>query len=325
MSLSGKKVAVTGATGFLGGALARRLVANGVQVTALVRSLDKAASLEKLGITLVQGDLTTPDSVRRAVAGSEIVFHVAAGMNGGYEEMYPATVTGTQNVVDAAAVEGIKRIVHVSSIAVYSLSYRGMITEDKPIIPGAYPYANTKALAEQIVLYSPIEYSIIRPAMIYGPGASLWTAGMFRLASMRPTPFVGDGSGSSHPIFVDDVVDMMYLLGEHPGAANQIFNCAPDPAPTWRAYLGAYQQLVQNDSWFALPVPLMAGIAAILMMFSPRKSFMRDMTESVGWLTSRNAYSMAKARDLLGWSPRTTLEQGIAQCAMWLRESGQLA
>jgi nucleoside-diphosphate-sugar epimerase len=151
----------------------------------------------------------------------------------------------------AAAQAGVRRVVHVSSAGAYGFRPRGDISEDVPLEPARAAYGISKAEAEDVVrkvaLEQELDYGIIRPGFIYGPRSRIWTAGLFRIARRKPTIFVGDGSGSILAIHVDDVVDLMTVLALHPAAARQAFNCTPDPAPTWREFLGAYAALAGHD------------------------------------------------------------------------------
>ncbi len=321
--LTAERIFITGATGFLGGYLAPRLIAEGARVMALARSEAKAAKLKEQGVEITLGDLLDLDSLRRGMRDCQIVIHMAAALDGSYEEMYPATVTGTQNVMIAAADAGVRRVVHVSSIAVYGLLARSLYAEDTALARAEYPYVTTKQLAEekvqQIGVDRRLEWAIIRPGMIYGPRAGLWTKGLFQLASLRPTPFIGNGSGNAAPIYVDDVVEMLVRAATSDRAVNQIFNCVMDPSPTWREFIGAYQRLMHHSRWLSIPITPVYAAAAVIMLLAPRKTVLRDLPDGLNWLTHKKRYPMDKSRLLLGWEPQVSLDEGIARCGQWLR------
>ncbi|MCC6803601.1 MAG: NAD(P)-dependent oxidoreductase, partial [Anaerolineae bacterium] len=153
-------------------------------------------------------------------------------------------------------------------------------------------------------------------------GSVNWTGQLFRLARRNPTPFVGDGHGSVFPIHVDDVVDMTVTAAGHPAAANQIFNCTPDPSPTWREFLGAYSRLAGHDGWLAIRPSVLTPFAALVRLVSPRVSRARDLPDLLRFTQRDITFKMTKARDLLGWQPQVDLETGVAGCAEWLREQG---
>ncbi len=328
MSLQGKTVLVTGATGFVGGALARRLGTDGAYVKALARSPEKGRFLRDVpNVEIIQGDITDAGRVDAVTHGCNIVFHVAAALNGSLAHQHQVNVNGTRNVMLAAA--GVQRVVHVSSIAVYGYAASGNITEETPLNPGRVAYNRTKAEGERIVREigekRRVPYSTVRPGMIYGPRSNAWTLLLFRLARLKPTPFLGDGGGNPAPIYINDLIDLMLLMAEHPAAENEMFNAVNDPAPTWREFLGGYSQLAGHQAWLALPVwaaQLSAPLAELVMTLRGEP---QDVPALIPYVTGKRTYSMAKARELLGWQPKTSLEEGIQQCAPWLREKGLLS
>ena len=325
LPLTDQQVLVTGATGFLGGALALRLARDGVRVRALARSVHKAEFLRERSIEVFEGNVTDRAAMREAIQGCRVVFHVAASLGGSYAQQRAVNVEGTRNVVEAAAHANVERFVHVSSISTYGYNYRGDVTEEMTLAPGSDPYAITKAEGERVIRAADIPYTIIRPGMIYGPGAVNWVGRLFKVARLKPTPFVGSGLGSAFAIHVDDVVDLLITAATHPAAVGQVFNCTPDPSPTWREYLGRFSLLAGHDKWLAIPPALIYPFAGISMLLSAPYTMGRDLPDQVGFLTREITYRMAKAHDLLGWTPQIDLDTGIAGCVPWLREQGLLS
>jgi nucleoside-diphosphate-sugar epimerase len=329
MTLAGQTVLVTGATGFLGGALARRLLAEGAVVRALVRSPEKAASLRAAGIDVVQGDLSSADSMslRHAVEGCAYVFHAAASF-GNLAAQKAVNVEGSHALASASAAADVKRFIFVSTTLVYGYPAGGLIHEDSPKTRHDNPYIQTKQYAELVVraisAATGLRIAISRPGMIYGAGSENWTRMLFRVARMRPTPFVGDGRGSAFPIHVDDVVDHLIALALHPDADGQAFNCAPDPSPTWREFMRLYMRLAGHERWLALPYPLFKAGAAVIAPFARSNTLPRDLREIIPIFRVQTTYCMEKSRRVLGWQPRISLEDGVAGCAAWLREIGLL-
>jgi nucleoside-diphosphate-sugar epimerase len=325
--LIGSTAFVTGATGFLGGTLAHRLAADGVQVRALVRSPHKADFIRGVaGIELVSGDVTDAPKMRELITGCDFVFHCAAAF-GSNEQQQRVNVEGARLVMQAAVEAQAKRVISISSIAVYGYAKKGVLREDEPITPTANEaYSLTKAEAETVVreIAAQQSYTTIRPGMIYGPRAEQWTDRMFRLARIRPVFWVGDGSGSTFPVHVDDVVDMMILAAAHPAAHNQTFNCVHPDSVTWRDFLLGYAKLAGHQNWLGIPPALVAGLARIIAALSLPGSRTKAAPDVVSALYSQRSVDMSKARTLLNWQPKIDLKTGIESCVPYLRSKGWL-
>jgi nucleoside-diphosphate-sugar epimerase len=328
--LIGKTVLVTGATGFVGGVLARRLAAEKANVRALARSAERARRLDGVDrIQVVMGNLLDLDSLRAAMQGCQYVFHVGAELSGPFKLLRPANVDGSRHVMEAAAEQGVSRVVHVSTIGVYgSANDPAGMTEDRPLTPSPDPYSITKAEAENAVLETcqslGLSYSILRPGMIYGPGSWGWTARLYKLARNRPVLFFGDGSGLASTIFIDDLVDLLIQAAIQEKAHGQAFNAVFDPSPTWRQVLLGYARLAGHQSWLGVPVWLAKGLVKAAAFVASKDSMIKLAPVYIEVATSQRQLRMDKARDLLGWTPRVSLDEGIQRCKPWLREIGLL-
>ncbi|WP_461482126.1 NAD-dependent epimerase/dehydratase family protein, partial [Porticoccus sp.] len=171
-----KRAFVTGATGFVGGALVAQLVAAGWQVVALVRAHSDTARLPSPGVALVVGDICQPEGLADAMAGCSVVFHCAAltGVGHRIDDFYRVIAGGTDNLLGAARASGIKRFVLVSSVAVYELDGASRCDEQQPLLNSSIdPYGCAKIRAEAACLAAhrqgQFEVSIVRPVFIYGP------------------------------------------------------------------------------------------------------------------------------------------------------------
>jgi nucleoside-diphosphate-sugar epimerase len=325
---SGVPVLITGGTGFVGGALTRRLLAKGAAVTVLARNAAKAAPLAELGVTVVHGDLLHAEAVRTATHGAAVVFHIAALLGGTLAAQWRINVDGTRGLLQAALLAGARRFVHVSSIAVYGNLLPVRVAEDAPLAPGASPYGISKAQADRLVVRFGAEHglpvSIVRPGMIFGPGSHMWTANIYRLARLRPTPFLGDGAMPVPAVYIDDLVDLLLRAGRDSAAVGHAFNAVADPAPTWREYIGAFSALAGHDQWLAIP-PLVGRIAGgVAMLAAPRDSVVRDLPDMLERVIGPASFSAEKAKMLLGWQAATPVGEGVQRSAVWLREAGLL-
>ena len=326
---SGQTVLVTGATGFLGGAVARKLAEQGAIVRALVRRPNRDRYIRNVSnIEQVEGDLSKPETLKKAVESSDYVFHCAAQIGGKLALQRKINVLGTRNLAIAAADTNIKRFIHVSTIAVYGYQYRDTITEDTVQVPGKVPYNISKSEAEtalkNIAIQKDFSYAIVRPGMIYGARSGAWTLAMLRLAKLNPTPFISDGIGTAYPIHVDDLVDLMLVVGQQDNADKEAFNAVMKLQPTWREFLGSYMAMVGHDNWLSLPYWLVIRNAFFVDMVMQWMGETQDIRSLVPFVTSNSRYSMKKAKELLDWQPEISLEKGMKMTAAWLIEEGYL-
>lgn len=329
MTLNGKTALVTGATGFLGGALCHRLAAEGVHVKALARRPERDRYIRAIAnLDIVMGDITDEQRMGEIATGCDLVFHAAAATGGPLDHQRHTNVAGTGSVMNAAASSGVQRVIHISTISVYGYKNKGDVTEDTPPNPGHDAYHISKTEAEAVVrkigAAHGVSYAILRPGMIYGPRSNMWTRTLFQLARRKPTPFPGRGGGSAYPIYIDDVVDLAVTAALHPAAHNQTFNCTPDPSPTVREFLGAYSRLAGHNRWLSIPPALARLLAALIAITAPAHSPRKDAVDALALIQRRVTYKMDKAHDLLGWQPKVSLQDGVARCAPWLREKGLL-
>jgi nucleoside-diphosphate-sugar epimerase len=327
-NLSGETVLVTGASGFLGGVIVRQLSEAGVLVKALVRRPERDIYIRNLpSVEVIQGDITDAQRLKSIMLGVDRVIHSAAALGGSIGHQTQVNVEGTRNVAQAAAEQGIKRFVHISTISVYGYRNRTDVTEETPYNAGADAYHITKINAEKTLIdiaqQATMPYSIIRPGMIYGARSNAWTKTMFNVA--KRGVWIGDGSGSAYPIHVEDVAQMALIVATHPNAVGEAFNCTPDPSPTWREFLGGYAALAGRTRWIGIPPTLLRPIAPIIAFFAPKHAQAKDLPDLIPFVTNHISYKMDKSRQLLNWQPQIPLTEGIRRCEPYLREKGLLA
>ena len=231
MQLNQQSVMVTGATGFIGGRLVRRLVQEErASVRALVRNVDKADGLVSIGVEVEQGDVNDPDAIRRAMKGCEIVFHCAAVVHNFQatpDLLRRVNVEGTRNMLAAASAAGVGRFVHLSSIGVYGISPREGTEEADPQQLCGDPYCDSKIEAERLVLAQAeqkrLPVVIIRPANVYGPRSSFWTLGLLDMIKAGNIKLIDDGNGMSNHVYIDNLVDAVLLAVRNDTAAGEAF------------------------------------------------------------------------------------------------------
>jgi nucleoside-diphosphate-sugar epimerase len=184
-SITGKRIALTGATGFLGSHIALALQARGALVRGVVRTPSKGAWLEEQGIELVKGDLTNPTSLKEAFQGCQAVISNAAlavRKRASWDDFFEANVLGSNNVFEALSEAGVPRAIQISSVGVYKMGANGPITESTPLRNGFewdlslfttnWRYAATKSQGEQqaweIAADRGVAMTSLRPGPIYG-------------------------------------------------------------------------------------------------------------------------------------------------------------
>jgi nucleoside-diphosphate-sugar epimerase len=205
-------ILVTGATGFLGGAITRALVRRGDDVRALVRSGSDVRELGALGVPCATGDVLVPATLRAALEGCDAVIHCAGllGRAGARDEEYTRIHRGgIANVLAAARAAKVARVVHLSSPGILGPIAGPPATEDAPLHP-TNPYERAKAAAEEAVHAFEAEHGpaavMVRPEFVYGPG-DLHVLRLFQAIRRRRFFFIGSGNAVCHPTYVSDAVD----------------------------------------------------------------------------------------------------------------------
>jgi predicted dehydrogenase/nucleoside-diphosphate-sugar epimerase len=310
-------VLVTGAGGFLGGTLLRRLVSEGAKVRAAVRRVPKNPLP---GVDYVAGDLGDPEYVNVLVAGVDTVFHVGAAMKGWAADFQRGTVIGTRNVIDACLQSGVRRLVYVSSLSVleHAVQRAGTVTEAWPLEPHADrrgAYTQTKLEAEQMVLAAARDRGlpavIVRPGVIFGPGVEPSSpAGSFGMFGRWIV--VGNGSLPLPLVYVDDVVDALLLASSQTGIEGLLVNLVDPAEVSQRQFVAMAQASRPNVKAMYVPKPVLmtaaVGIEALGRALKRSVPLSRYRIQSIRPLAH---FDQTVARDRLGWTPRVGVAEGL--------------
>ena len=317
MNWKGKKVLVTGAGGFIGSHLTERLVELGAQVRAFVRynSRNDWGLIEWLPVHIrnelevVAGDFKDPGAVRNAVKDTEIVFHLGALIAIPYSYINPGDVVqtnviGTLNILNASKEYGVEKIIHTSTSEVYGTAQYVPIDEKHPL-QAQSPYAASKIgadkLAESFHLSYNLPVAIIRPFNTYGPRQSA--------RAVIPTIITQALSknevrlGATHPTrdfnYMEDTVEGFIKVAESPKSVGEVIN------------IGSGQEISIGD----LADKIVSLIDRDVEIVSDTARFRPEKSE-VNRLLADNS----KAKELLQWEPKISLDEGLKRTIEWISE-----
>src|ERR1700687_5230725 len=318
------KVLVTGATGLIGRNLVRRLMAKGERVRIFVRRQPPAEFMNDGNIEVFLGDLGDPAAVDRAVAGTEIVYHVGATMKGGAFDHERGTVCGTKNVVESVLRHGVDRLVYVSSLSCLHAAASGrgdIVTEDWPVEPspakrGAYTQAKTEA--EKIVCDAVrdrgLRAVLLRPGRVFGPGMTLLTP---EVARRMGNFFIilGDGTHELPLVYVDDVVNAIVLAAENSKFDGSVFHIVDETHITQNQLVHDYiLKNARNAKVIHLPLTFLYILAAGLEVLS--KVLKRSSPLSIYRVKSAMArlqFDCSRAEKEIRWQPLVGIACGLRE------------
>ncbi len=247
--LQGKRIFLTGATGFIGSRLAQCLTsAYGAQVQALVRRIGTAGSarLARLaGVRMVYGDILDPEAVNRAAEGCSVFVHCAIGTSGNPRQRKKVTIEGTRTVLDTACRQHVERFLYLSSASVHDPARSAEVIREECPVNGR-DLARQKVLAERLVRDYQQRHGlpvvIVRPTCVWGPFSPVWTVSAVQLIRQE-IPFLPmEGRGVANLVYIDNLVDAVVLALMKAEALGQTFLINDDEPGTWGQLYGAYAQ-----------------------------------------------------------------------------------
>jgi len=325
------RILVTGGTGFVGSHLVSRLVKKGELVRVLVRKNSNIDYLKKLNVEICVGDVTDKNSIKAAVEGVDLVYHIAALFR---QARFPdrvygeINVQGTQNMLEASYEEGVKRFVHCSTIGVLGHIANPPANETYPYNPGDV-YQRSKCEGEKIALkfFQDKEFPVVvaRPASVYGPG-DMRLLRLFKYVSSGKMVILGDGNPFYHLVYVEDLVTGFELCAQKENAVGQVYILGGDKYLTLNELIDLIAKVLEVSlSKIYLPVfpvkalSILCEKVCISLRIEP--PFHR---RRVDFFTKSRAFNISKAKKELGYKPEFDLETGLRLTAEWYREKGLL-
>lgn len=316
------RVFITGAGGFIGRALYDGYAADGHEV----RGCDLVADP---GRDVVAGDVAQAGEWQEHASGCELFVHTAASVSLRMEradEIWRTNVLGTANALTAAERGGAARFVHFSSVTVFGFDFPDQVDERYPVHFTFVPYPDSKICTEQVVLQAHVEgrvrCTIVRPGDVYGPRSRVWAQIPAELIRDRRFILPGGGRGIHSPVYIDNLVDGVVLAAASDAAVGEVFTLSDGVGVPYREFFAPYARLVGRPL-ITLPAPLALGVAAFVQRAARLAPGDNEINPGAArYLLRRGTYSNSKARSILGWEPRVSVQDGLERTVAWLREQG---
>jgi len=326
-----KKAVVTGAGGFIGSMLVRKLVEKGYSVRSLVLKGAPETFLQDVDTEIVYGDITDPASLKPAFRGVDIAFHLAAmARDWGPKWLFrKLNYEGTLNVLDVAERAGVGRLLHVSTLGVHT--YKPIFGGDEsvPRDSSLNYYCLYKRLGEEEVRKriekNRIPITIVRPGIFpFGPRDTTSFYPLAQALEKGIFQFINGGRPRICVAYVENLADGMVAAAEHPKGVGETFIICDDEPPSWQDIIGAFcDELGVRRPRFSVPAGALYPFAAILMSLwkafylpgEPPLTFYRIGVASVDLY-----FTNEKTHRVLGWRPLVPFEEAVRRTVEWYRQ-----
>lgn len=323
------KVFLTGGSGLIGSHLAERLVRSGHEVVALQRTGSDTEFLERLGCSIVRGDiLDSSDAHARRIEGCDQIVHAAALIyaSASWPVVKAANVDGTRNVLLGAEAAGVPHAVHVSSVAVYGHS-RGTTGEDAPIdtpLRAADLYARSKREAElaaiQVHERGNLAVTVVRPAAVYGERDRLFAPKVASVVRLPLVPLLGSGRTTLPVVYAGNVASGIERAFGGAGEG-RAFNLSDDfPVTQRELFRGLARGMGTSVRFVSIPRALLRTGARLADRFGAGIPGAADLAlqRVVELAVGGNPYPSARAREVLHWDPEVEHSEGLRRTGEWL-------
>jgi dihydroflavonol-4-reductase len=322
------KAFITGASGFIGTHLARRLLQNNWQVSVLRHKRDLEISE---GCQVFHGDIRNISSLQDMLVGTDVLFHLAAALGASRinkKEFFAINAQGTENVLKAAADAGVGRVIHFSSAGVL-----GSVRENKPVdetytLAPRDVYDKTKLEGERIALRFADEGEnvvVVRPGWVYGPGDSR-TFKLIKAVASRKFLLITNGKTRQTPVYIDDLVQGILLCADK-ARAGEIYHLAGNQDLTVKDIIHLIAQAA-NAPFSQFPLPRFVlrvaswKLELVYSLFGKEAPLTRG---KLAFFIHPKPLSIQKAKANLGYEPEWDFQTGIETAVHWYRKNGWLS
>ena len=316
---------MTGAGGFIGQALCRRLTEEGADVVGIERRPETRSEVEATGAQFVAADVLDGASVSAALGGCDGLIHTAAivGDWGSMEQFIEVNVRGSCSVFDAAEAAGVKRIAHLSSVASWGYEFSSDLEENAAPRASGAPYADTKAASDHLALRRGA--AVVRPGDVYGPGSVPWAIRPIEALRAGRFALPGQGDALMTLVYIDDLVECILLALTTEDAAGHAVTAWDGVPITTSEFFGRYAQMLGQTKVRTAPAPVIEAIAFLSELAAKISGGEPSISrEAIRYVSRQAVYPNTRALELLGWAPQIEFDEGMRRTELWLRAEGML-
>ncbi len=322
------KVLVTGANGFIGSNVVKRLLKEKNEVNVLVRKTSDLSFIKGLDINYFYGDITDYPTIEPAVKGVDKVIHVAglAADWGPYEIFEKINYKGTINVAKAAAAARVKRFVYISTVAFHGFG-KTNVKEDDPPAQHLIPYAETKLLAEEWLWeYAktvPMEITAVRPGNVFGVNDRTFMLKYIEAMLSGKFAEINHGKAKTCPVYIDNLVDIIFLVLNENKAVNNAYIATDGLDITWHEFNTNLAEKLGKKPEFS-SIPYGFALAAAKVYYSihqllnlKSEPFLTPYRVNNGGLDYH--FSIDKLKNHYNYKPRTNIDDALKATVEWYK------
>ncbi len=328
--MKGSRVLVTGARGFIGGFLCKKMLAIGVRVTAMATTESNTRYLRDMGMDVRVGDLTNPQTIKGICDNIDIVIHLASRVDtkGTKKEFYDQILEATRHLLDESLGK-VSRFVYVSSFCASgaggeSKHMRGHKEDDPERKTGSF-YGDAKYDTEKLVFQyhreKAVTSTVVRPSNVIGAG-SVWVNDTAAMMKAKPFfPLIDGGKHSASLVYIDNLVDGIILAAIKDAAKGRTYHFRDDYTVTWKKYFSDLASAIGILPRYAsLPFPVVWSVATVFDRALRPLGIESEINRHVVGLIGRdNDVDTSRAKQELGWQTRVPYEEGIRAIGEYAR------